>query len=144
MPITTRASWISLENTHKNEYSLNWEATVLVTCPPFHTFHKFHFVAKETVTPAPRQVTSGHNEPLRDGSWSGWVWHLPLWPLELWLPVATSWLQKPAVHSSRRPQWNGRADMIAFMLLFICIEKKEISICTCMHTHLKQITTNLK
>lgn len=145
MPITMRANLISLENTNKNEYFVNWEATVMVVgrccAPGWHLFTSFILMLKKLSLQRPGRWPAAIMS-LSGMGWCGWVWHLPLWPLELWLPVATSWLQKPAVHSSRRPQWNGRADIIAFMILFICIGKKEISICTCIS--IKLMTTNVK
>lgn len=116
-----------IQDKHRNKYFsiiiLNWLKTRYMhpsvkghwaRWPSF--LPKFHFVA-ETVILAPRLVTRSPNEPLGNWHWSGWVWYLPIRPLELWLPVATSWLQKPAMHSSNRLHWNGRADMITFMFL---------------------------
>lgn len=73
----------------------------------------FRFLLLELNSPAdcwPGAVMS----PWWEWDWSGWV--LPVCPRELWLPVDTSWLHKPTMLRSRRPQCRGPANMFSFIL----------------------------
>lgn len=64
------------------------------------------------------EVTSSSNESLGGCEWSGWLWHIPARPLELWLPVDTCWLQRQTTQRRRRrrPQCDGHC-LSAFSLI---------------------------
>lgn len=62
-----------------------------------------------------RLLTRSHNEFLGERGGSGGVWHTPVCPRELWLPLDTSWMHKPAMQRCSSPQWNGPTGVASFI-----------------------------
>lgn len=62
-----------------------------------------------------RLLTRSHNEFFGERGWSGGVWHPPVCPRELWLPLDTSWMHRPAMQRYKSPQCNGSTNVAGFI-----------------------------